>query len=155
MALGLLACSIETTPEGGDGDDAENLARSGDGLQRSASGLTPELYGPGSAWYNYASTTHALTPKDLVYIVKHGESLTLLELLDYYDERGESGFFSLRARTHDGERWGEVIERDDGLRIFLTVHPSFLLRIPDARDKAAEHERFLADIRAVKQLMAA
>ena len=50
---------------------------------------------------------------------------------------------------------GEVIERDDGLRIFLTVHPSFLLRIPDARDKAAEHERFLADIRAVKQLMAA
>ena len=112
MALGLLACSIETTPEGGDGDDAENLARSGDGLQRSASGLTPELYGPGSAWYNYASTTHALTPKDLVYIVKHGESLTLLELLDYYDERGESGFFSLRARTHDGEQWGEVIERD-------------------------------------------
>ncbi|MBU2148158.1 MAG: UdgX family uracil-DNA binding protein [Alphaproteobacteria bacterium] len=50
---------------------------------------------------------------------------------------------------------GEVIERADGLKIFLTVHPSFLLRIPDARDKAAEHKRFLADIRAVRQLMAA
>jgi DNA polymerase len=50
---------------------------------------------------------------------------------------------------------GEVIGRDDGLKIFLTVHPSFLLRIPDPRDKAAEHKRFLADIRAVKQFMAA
>ncbi len=50
---------------------------------------------------------------------------------------------------------GQVIERDDGLKVFLTIHPSFILRIPDARDKAAEQDRFLADIRAVKQLMVA
>ena len=27
---------------------------------------------------------------------------------------------------------GEIVTREDGLRIFLTVHPSYLLRIPDA-----------------------
>lgn len=49
---------------------------------------------------------------------------------------------------------GEVIERNDGLRIFLTIHPSFILRIRDAADKQAERERFLKDIKAVKELMA-
>ena len=43
---------------------------------------------------------------------------------------------------------GEVIERDDGLRVFLTIHPSFILRIPDARDKEAERARFLKDMKA-------
>lgn len=50
---------------------------------------------------------------------------------------------------------GQVIERDDGLRIFLTIHPSFILRIPDERAKQAERERFVADMRAVRQLMSA
>ncbi len=49
---------------------------------------------------------------------------------------------------------GEVIDRDDGVKIFLTVHPSFLLRIPDPKDKQAERERFLDDIKSVKRLMA-
>ena len=49
---------------------------------------------------------------------------------------------------------GEVIERDDGLRIFLTIHPSFILRIREPADKQAERERFLKDMRAVKKLMA-
>lgn len=106
----LLACEIETTPEDDGGEQAE-LVASGDGLERAASGLTPELYGPGSSWYDYDSTTHALSPKDLVYVVRHGDALTLLELLSYYDERGSSGFFSLRAVTHDGEQWGDVFEK--------------------------------------------
>ncbi|MBP0438197.1 UdgX family uracil-DNA binding protein [Tianweitania sediminis] len=50
---------------------------------------------------------------------------------------------------------GQVVTRDDGLRVFLTIHPSFILRIPDPSDKEAERERFVADMRAVKQLMAA
>ena len=50
---------------------------------------------------------------------------------------------------------GQVIEREDGLRVFLTIHPSFILRIPDPADKEAERERFLKDMRAVKGLMAA
>ncbi|HEY4193318.1 MAG TPA: UdgX family uracil-DNA binding protein [Mesorhizobium sp.] len=49
---------------------------------------------------------------------------------------------------------GQVIERDDGLRVFLTIHPSFILRIHDHDDKQAERGRFLADMKAVKKLMA-
>jgi DNA polymerase len=29
----------------------------------------------------------------------------------------------------------------------LTVHPSFLLRLPDAERKAEEYQRFVADLR--------
>jgi DNA polymerase len=50
---------------------------------------------------------------------------------------------------------GDIVEREDGLRIFLTIHPSFILRIREPADKEAERARFLADIRAVKKLMAA
>jgi DNA polymerase len=49
---------------------------------------------------------------------------------------------------------GQVIERDDGLRVFLTIHPSFVLRIHDHNDKQAERGRFLADMKAVKKLTA-
>ncbi|RTM02426.1 MAG: DUF4130 domain-containing protein [Hyphomicrobiales bacterium] len=50
---------------------------------------------------------------------------------------------------------GDVVEREDGLRVFLTIHPSFILRIREQEDKEAERERFLKDMRKVKQLMAA
>lgn len=47
---------------------------------------------------------------------------------------------------------GTIVTRDDGLRIFLTIHPSFILRIREAAEAQAERERFLADMRQVKQL---
>ncbi|AEH84838.1 MULTISPECIES: UdgX family uracil-DNA binding protein [Mesorhizobium] len=50
---------------------------------------------------------------------------------------------------------GQVIEREDGLRVFITIHPSFILRIREPADKEAERERFLKDMREVKRLMAA
>ncbi|MFK0686867.1 UdgX family uracil-DNA binding protein [Mesorhizobium sp. IMUNJ 23033] len=50
---------------------------------------------------------------------------------------------------------GQVIERDDGLRVFITIHPSFILRIREAADKEAERGRFLQDMKQVKRLMAA
>jgi uracil-DNA glycosylase family protein len=50
---------------------------------------------------------------------------------------------------------GQVVERADGLRVFITIHPSFILRIREAEDKQAERERFLQDMKAVKRLMAA
>ncbi|APH73835.1 UdgX family uracil-DNA binding protein [Aquibium oceanicum] len=50
---------------------------------------------------------------------------------------------------------GQVVEREDGLRVFLTIHPSYILRIPEPADKEAERGRFLADMRAVRELMAA
>ena len=49
---------------------------------------------------------------------------------------------------------GQVIERADGLRIFITIHPSFILRIHEPADKEAERERFLRDMKQVKRLMA-
>ena len=48
---------------------------------------------------------------------------------------------------------GEVLEREDGLRVFITIHPSFILRIPDPAEKEAERARFLKDMQAVKRLM--
>ncbi|MEQ1952878.1 UdgX family uracil-DNA binding protein [Mesorhizobium sp. CN2-181] len=50
---------------------------------------------------------------------------------------------------------GQVVEREDGLKVFLTIHPSFILRIREAADKEAERDRFRADMRAVRKLMAA
>ena len=50
---------------------------------------------------------------------------------------------------------GQVIEREDGLRVFITIHPSFILRIREPADKEAERERFLHDMKQVKRLMAA
>ncbi len=50
---------------------------------------------------------------------------------------------------------GQVVERDDGLRVFITIHPSFILRIQEPAEKEAERERFLQDMKQVKRLMAA
>lgn len=48
---------------------------------------------------------------------------------------------------------GTVITRADGLRIFITIHPSYILRIREPADKEAERDRFLADMKAVKTLI--
>ena len=42
---------------------------------------------------------------------------------------------------------GEVMPMADGPPIFPTVHPSYLLRLPDPDSKAREYERFIADLR--------
>jgi len=44
---------------------------------------------------------------------------------------------------------GERINMDDGSQMTVTVHPSYLLRIPDEAGKRAETGRFLADLRAI------
>jgi DNA polymerase len=46
----------------------------------------------------------------------------------------------------------EPIQLDDGTWIFVTVHPSFLLRIPERDVAAVERRRFENDLRAVKRL---
>jgi len=42
---------------------------------------------------------------------------------------------------------GRLIELDDGTRALVTVHPSYLLRLPDADAKALEYQRFVDDLR--------
>ena len=48
---------------------------------------------------------------------------------------------------------GQRVARADGLDVFLTIHPSFILRIREEADRQAERARFLADMRAVRELM--
>lgn len=50
----------------------------------------------GDGWYDYNPMTHVLTPKPLVWVVKtEGGSTIKLEILDYYDEAGTAGWFTL------------------------------------------------------------
>jgi uracil-DNA glycosylase family protein len=41
---------------------------------------------------------------------------------------------------------GRLIELDDGIKALVTVHPSYLLRLPDAAAKAREYQRFVDDL---------
>jgi DNA polymerase len=57
-----------------------------------------------------------------------------------------------RAVTISRER-GRAFPMADGQRVFVTVHPSFLLRIPDATAKAREYQAFVRDLRAIRALL--
>jgi probable DNA metabolism protein len=59
-----------------------------------------------------------------------------------------------RAVTIGRER-GRPIQMPDGQAVFVTVHPSFLLRVPDAAAKAREYDAFVRDLKAIRDLMAA
>jgi len=50
---------------------------------------------------------------------------------------------------------GKAIAIDDRRTLFVTVHPSYLLRIPDERLKAEELARFREDMAKIQRLMAA
>lgn len=48
-------------------------------------------------WYAYDPATHTLTPNPLVYVVRTAdEGYFKLEMLDYYDDAGSSGFPTFR-----------------------------------------------------------
>jgi DNA polymerase len=59
-----------------------------------------------------------------------------------------------RPITIAGAR-GEVLSAIDGTRLVVTIHPSYLLRIEDANDKAREYERFVGDLRLCARLLRA
>ena len=46
---------------------------------------------------------------------------------------------------------GKLMTLREGLEGFITVHPSFLLRLPDEAAKAAEYKKFVADLKLVAQ----
>ena len=48
---------------------------------------------------------------------------------------------------------GHGLDLHDGAKAVLTVHPSYLLRIPDAAAKAAERDLFVADLQRAKALL--
>jgi probable DNA metabolism protein len=47
---------------------------------------------------------------------------------------------------------GKEIDWPSGRRGFITVHPSYLLRLPDEAAKAVEYQKFVADLKLVAQL---
>ena len=48
---------------------------------------------------------------------------------------------------------GRPINLDDGIKALVTVHPSYLLRLPDADAKAREYERFVDDLKIAAALL--
>jgi uracil-DNA glycosylase len=42
---------------------------------------------------------------------------------------------------------GRLIELEDGIKALVTVHPSYLLRLPDAQSRTREYERFVDDLK--------
>ncbi|MDD9934672.1 MAG: HmuY family protein [Myxococcales bacterium] len=47
----------------------------------------------GDGWYSYDPTDHTLSPQDVLYVVRTVEQgYFKLQMLDYYDEAGSSGF---------------------------------------------------------------
>jgi uracil-DNA glycosylase len=42
---------------------------------------------------------------------------------------------------------GRLIDLAEGAKALVTVHPSYLLRLPDAESRAREYERFVNDLR--------
>jgi uracil-DNA glycosylase family protein len=49
---------------------------------------------------------------------------------------------------------GRVLHLADGTPAFVTIHPSFLLRIEDEADKAREYRAFVADLRQAAKALA-
>jgi uracil-DNA glycosylase family protein len=48
---------------------------------------------------------------------------------------------------------GRLIDLDDGTKALVTVHPSYLLRLPDAEARAREYQRFVDDLRIAAELL--
>ena len=48
---------------------------------------------------------------------------------------------------------GRLIDLEDGTTALVTVHPSYLLRLPDADTKAREYQRFVADLKIAAALL--
>lgn len=48
---------------------------------------------------------------------------------------------------------GAPIQLDDGSLLMITVHPSYLLRIPDEAGRAMERGRFIQDLEATRRLL--
>ena len=49
--------------------------------------------------------------------------------------------------TPIGKNRGRLIDLPDGHKALVTVHPSYLLRLPDPKAKALEYQRFVEDLR--------
>lgn len=67
------------------------------------------------------------------------------------------GATALASLTGSGagilKRRGSVERLDDGTPVFVTVHPSYILRLPDEAARVEERRRFRDDLQAARQLL--
>jgi hypothetical protein len=67
-----------------------------DAADGNGDGMPDYAFEQGDGWYDYDPTTHVLTPKPIVWVVKTDGGATLkLEIVKYYDDAGTSGWFTL------------------------------------------------------------
>jgi uracil-DNA glycosylase len=84
--------------------------------------------------------------------LEHEQSIVKPELIVALGATAARSLFErpvVIARTR-----GNVVEREDGTRLLVTIHPSYLLRIEDAGDKAAEYRRFVSDLKICAEALA-
>jgi DNA polymerase len=48
---------------------------------------------------------------------------------------------------------GRLLPQEDGTRVIVTIHPSYLLRITDPDDKARQYAHFVADLKIANQAL--
>jgi DNA polymerase len=48
---------------------------------------------------------------------------------------------------------GQAIRQSDGSQVLMTVHPSYLLRLPDEATRTVERQRFVEDLKCVRGLL--
>jgi uracil-DNA glycosylase len=83
--------------------------------------------------------------------LEHEQSIVKPELIVALGATAARSLFErpvVIARTR-----GNVVEREDGTRLLVTIHPSYLLRIEDAQDKATEYRRFVSDLKICAQAL--
>jgi len=51
-----------------------------------------------------------------------------------------------------GANRGRVLDLEGGLRVFVTIHPSSLLRVEDEEDRRSRYAEFVSELRSVEQL---
>ncbi len=52
-----------------------------------------------------------------------------------------------------GANRGKILQSEEGVPVLVTIHPSYLLRLPDAELAKRERETFIADLRKAKEIV--
>ena len=65
--------------------------------------------------------------------------------------RGEG--YTPKKITPINKNRGRLIDLPEGPKALVTVHPSYLLRLPDAQAKAREYAHFVDDLRIAAALI--
>ena len=89
---------------------AELPAQGITGAQLARSGYGEDPYQIGGSWYEYDGRTHSVTPREAVFVWRDeaGQPQALWQIVSYYDDRGESGVFTLAWRGRQDQGWGQT-----------------------------------------------